>query len=54
VIQLGYDISDDHIKTITAKIKQMGDIRPLAIDDTDSIIHAYNVQLREEAAAKAA
>jgi len=53
VIQLGYDISDDHIKTITAKIKQMGDIRPLAIDDTDSIIHAYNVQLREQAAAQA-
>lgn len=54
VIQLGYDISDDHIKTITAKIKQLGDIRPLAIDDTDSIIHAYNVQLREETAARAA
>jgi homocitrate synthase len=48
VQQLGYDISDEHVKTITAKIKQMADIRPLAIDDTDSIIHAYNMKLREE------
>lgn len=29
----------------TAKIKQMADIRPLAIDDTDSIIHSYHLSL---------
>lgn len=31
----------------TKKIKQMGDIRPLAIDDTDSIIRSYHIQLAE-------
>lgn len=32
----------------TAKIKQMGDIRPLAVDDADSIIHSYNLALHQE------
>ncbi|KAH8911097.1 homocitrate synthase [Coniochaeta sp. PMI_546] len=48
VVQLGYDLTDDQVKEVTAKIKQMADIRPLAIDDTDSIIHAYNMNLRKE------
>ncbi|KID78602.1 homocitrate synthase, partial [Metarhizium brunneum ARSEF 3297] len=30
----------------TAKIKQMADIRPLAIDDTDSIIRSYHLDLK--------
>ncbi|TRX89275.1 hypothetical protein FHL15_009848 [Xylaria flabelliformis] len=30
----------------TAKIKQMADIRPLAIDDTDSIIRSYYLDLQ--------
>jgi homocitrate synthase len=45
VQQLGLDLSDDQIKEVTAKIKQMADIRPLAIDDTDSIIHSYHLSL---------
>jgi len=48
VVQLGYELTDDQVKEVTAKIKQMADIRPLAIDDTDSIIHAYNMNLRQE------
>ncbi|KAK3181505.1 homocitrate synthase lys21 [Lecanicillium sp. MT-2017a] len=46
VQQLGLDLTDDQIKEVTAKIKQMADIRPLAIDDTDSIIHAYHLTLQ--------
>ncbi|RYP61769.1 hypothetical protein DL771_010009 [Monosporascus sp. 5C6A] len=38
----------DQIKEVTAKIKQMADIRPLAIDDTDSIIHSYHLSLLQE------
>ncbi|KAF7536616.1 hypothetical protein G7Z17_g13012 [Cylindrodendrum hubeiense] len=45
VQQLGLDLTDDQIKEVTAKIKQMADIRPLAIDDTDSIIHSYHLSL---------
>ncbi|KAK9439340.1 homocitrate synthase, mitochondrial precursor [Metarhizium brunneum] len=37
VEQLGLSLSDEQVKEVTAKIKQMADIRPLAIDDTDSI-----------------
>jgi homocitrate synthase len=53
VQQLGLNhLTDDQIKEVTAKIKQMADIRPLAIDDTDSIIHAYNLQLQEKTASE--
>ncbi|KPM44984.1 Homocitrate synthase, mitochondrial [Neonectria ditissima] len=38
----------------TFKIKQMADIRPLAIDDTDSIIHAYHLNLQQEKVASTA
>ncbi|KAK5998289.1 Homocitrate synthase [Cladobotryum mycophilum] len=48
VVQLGYSLTDDQIKDVTAKIKQMADIRPLAIDDTDSIIHSYHLSLPQE------
>ncbi|KAK7429229.1 homocitrate synthase lys21 [Neonectria magnoliae] len=48
VLQLGYSLTDDQIKEVTAKIKQMGDIRPLAVDDADSIIHSYNLSLHQE------
>jgi homocitrate synthase len=51
ISQLGLDgpggfETDDQIKEVTAKIKQMADIRPLAIDDADSIIHAYHLGLQ--------
>ncbi|KAF5627896.1 homocitrate synthase mitochondrial [Fusarium tjaetaba] len=50
ITQLGLDgpggfETDAQIKEVTAKIKQLADIRPLAIDDADSIIHAYHLQL---------
>jgi homocitrate synthase len=32
----------------TQKIKQMADIRPLAIDDTDSIIRSFHLELQEQ------
>ncbi|KZZ95561.1 Pyruvate carboxyltransferase [Moelleriella libera RCEF 2490] len=46
--QLGLSevFSDADVKEVTAKIKQMADIRPLAIDDTDSIIRSYHVDLQ--------
>lgn len=47
--QLGLSMSDDQYKILTAKIKQMADIRPLAIDDTDSIIRAYHHELENPA-----
>ncbi|KAK9440994.1 methyltransferase [Metarhizium brunneum] len=47
--QLGLSMSDDQYKILTAKIKQMADIRPLAIDDTDPIIRAHHHELKTPA-----
>ncbi|KFA56523.1 hypothetical protein S40293_01038 [Stachybotrys chartarum IBT 40293] len=47
VEQLGLKMTDEQIKEVTAKIKQMADIRPLAIDDTDSIIRSYHLDLQQ-------
>ncbi|KAM0254547.1 hypothetical protein ACHAQJ_006653 [Trichoderma viride] len=48
VEQLGLSMSDDQVKEVTAKIKQMADIRPLAIDDTDSIIRSFHLELQQQ------
>ncbi|KAJ6440670.1 glycoside hydrolase family 47 protein [Purpureocillium lavendulum] len=36
--QLGLVMTDDQVKEVTAKIKALADVRPIAIDDADSII----------------
>ncbi|KAI9698565.1 MAG: Saccharopine dehydrogenase [Bogoriella megaspora] len=46
VEQLGLEMTDDQIKVLTSRIKAMGDIRPLAIDDTDSVIRAFHLDLQ--------
>ncbi|KAG5972375.1 Saccharopine dehydrogenase [Claviceps cyperi] len=48
VEQLGLAMSDAQVKEVTAKIKQMADIRPLAIDDTDSIIRSFHLEIQEQ------
>ncbi|RYP80354.1 hypothetical protein DL769_002503 [Monosporascus sp. CRB-8-3] len=45
--QLGLHMTDDQVKEVTAKIKQMADIRPLAIDDTDSILRSFHLELQQ-------
>lgn len=45
--QLGLSMTDDQVKTITAKIKQLADIRPIAVDDADAIIRSFHVHVQE-------
>ncbi|KAM5441945.1 homocitrate synthase lys21 [Microsporum ferrugineum] len=47
--QLNLDMTDAQYKECTAKIKALADIRPIAVDDADSIIRAYhrNIKLGE-------
>ncbi|CCE90420.1 homocitrate synthase TDEL_0B02910 [Torulaspora delbrueckii] len=45
VEQLNLQLTDDQVKEVTQKIKQMGDIRPLGIDDVDSVIKDYHSAL---------
>ncbi|KAF5617404.1 homocitrate synthase mitochondrial [Fusarium sp. NRRL 52700] len=49
VVQLGLEdqFTDDEVKAVTAKVKQMGDVRPIAIDDVDSLIHAHHLDIRQ-------
>ncbi|KAF2667730.1 homocitrate synthase mitochondrial precursor [Microthyrium microscopicum] len=47
--QLGMQMTDTQYKECTAKIKALADIRKLAVDDTDSIIHAFHANLHGEA-----
>jgi homocitrate synthase len=43
--QLGLVMTDDQVKEVTAKIKAMADVRPIAIDDADSIIRSFHLTL---------
>ncbi|KAL1868533.1 hypothetical protein VTK73DRAFT_3625 [Phialemonium thermophilum] len=43
--QLGLTMTDDQVKEVTAKIKALADVRPIAIDDADSIIRTYHLSL---------
>ncbi|KAJ5322926.1 Catalytic activity: homocitrate synthases convert 2-hydroxybutane-1 [Penicillium brevicompactum] len=44
--QLKLEMTDAQYKECTAKIKAMADIRPIAVDDADSIIRAYHRNLK--------
>jgi homocitrate synthase len=46
--QLGLNMSDAQIKAVTLKIKALADVRPLAIDDADSIIRNFHFNLSAE------
>lgn len=43
--QLSLKMTDDQIKAVTLKIKALADVRPLAIDDADSIIRNFHFNL---------
>lgn len=45
--QLDIEMTDAQYKECTTKIKALADIRPINVDDTDSILHAFyrNVKL---------
>ncbi|TVY13844.1 Mitochondrial homocitrate synthase [Lachnellula arida] len=49
--QLQIEMTDAQYKECTASIKALADIRPIAIDDADSIIRAFHRNLRLEKAA---
>lgn len=44
--QLNIEMTDEQYKECTAKVKALADIRPLAIDDADSIIHAFHRNIK--------
>ncbi|KAL2119917.1 hypothetical protein VTJ04DRAFT_6878 [Mycothermus thermophilus] len=48
--QLGLSMTDEQVKEVTAKIKALADVRPIAIDDADSIIRTYHLSINPNAA----
>jgi homocitrate synthase len=50
--QLGLNMTDDQVKEVTAKIKALADVRPIAIDDADSIIRSFHLGLSERPGAE--
>ncbi len=44
--QLNIEMTDAQYKACTAKIKAMADVRPLAVDDADSIIRSFHHNLQ--------
>lgn len=44
--QLNIEMTDAQYKECTAKIKALADIRPIAVDDADSIIRAFHRSLK--------
>jgi homocitrate synthase len=46
VEQLNLDMTDEQCKECTAKIKALADIRPLNVDDVDSIIRQYHLHIK--------
>ena len=45
VEQLGLSMTDAQVKLCTQKVKAMADVRPLAIDDADSVIRTFHLNL---------
>ncbi|KAI9869408.1 MAG: Saccharopine dehydrogenase [Trichoglossum hirsutum] len=44
--QLNIELTDAEYKLVTSKIKTMADVRPIAVDDADSIIRAFHRNLK--------
>ncbi|GKT43241.1 homocitrate synthase, mitochondrial [Colletotrichum spaethianum] len=47
VEQLGLTMTDAQVKLVTQKIKALADVRPIAIDDADSIIRTFHLNITE-------
>lgn len=47
VEQLGLSMSDAQVKLCTTKIKALADVRPIAVDDADSIIRTFHGNLHK-------
>ena len=42
VEQLGLTLTDDQVKQVTLKIKELADIRPLTMEDVDNLLRDFH------------
>ncbi|KAL7894380.1 HMGL-like domain-containing protein [Trichoderma sp. SZMC 28014] len=50
VDQLGLKMTDDQIKEVTAKIKQMADLKVMTLDESDALIRSFHLELTQREA----
>lgn len=48
VDQLGLKMTDDQVKQVTAKIKQMADLKMMTLDESDALIRTFHLELQSE------
>ncbi|KAM0666711.1 hypothetical protein ACQRIU_004566 [Beauveria bassiana] len=53
VDQLGLEMTDDQVKEVTAKIKQMADLKIMTLDESDALIRSFHLDLQKDAAQSA-
>ena len=42
VQQLGISLADDEVKKVTARIKELADIKPLGIEEVDTLLRQFH------------
>lgn len=47
VQQLGLSMSDDDIKDVTSRIKELADKKPLGIEEVDTFLRRFHHQIKE-------
>ncbi|KAM0447553.1 hypothetical protein ACHAO4_008880 [Trichoderma viride] len=47
VDQLGLKMTDDQIKEVTGKIKQMADLKVMTLDESDALIRSFHLELTQ-------
>ncbi|KAL6889977.1 HMGL-like domain-containing protein [Trichoderma evansii] len=47
VDQLGLKMTDDQIKEVTGKIKQMADLKVMTLDESDALIRSFHLELQQ-------
>ncbi|KAJ3323888.1 mitochondrial Homoaconitase [Blyttiomyces sp. JEL0837] len=47
VQQLGLELSDDEVKTVTAQIKTLADIKPLGIEEVDTLLRHFHERCKD-------
>lgn len=46
--QLDLTMSDDAIKTVTQQIKQLADIKPLSVEEVDTLLRNFHSKTKSE------
>ena len=46
VQQLDLDLSDEQVKAVTAQIKSLADIKPLGIEEVDTLLRHFHEKLQ--------